>query len=572
MNNAPPPSQEPAYKPKIENPEFFKLVEKQGIIDRDFINDLLEEFDHNALDVLATMIQSGIASKQQLCQLWCNSIGIAHVDLEKTIFQEEIVNKIPERIARMYYAIPVYQMGNTITIATATPDSKEIEAILKDVAGEPVSLVFALPQDIEASIEKEYTGNSAVFEFFNKLAASRLLKYHKEITSRTIESAGGAAILNQLHIAVILYAVTKSASEIHISTDHQKASLDFLIPFREKIHFDADKSVYDILLTRLKALAGIPPEDNGRLVHGRIKVPTPSKKIDVKFEIRAGAAGPGAVLKLTSTRPFRKAIKLENLFLGHHILNKLTARLENSKGHILIAGPPRSGKSTLAYAMLGERAKHFKKNMSIEHAIKFLLPGTDQTFVNPEAGVATFDLLEHGLKQKSDTIYIQHIEAPGIPARVSEAVQSGHFVISGIKADNTIDALEKIILLGGGASLTAIVSQQLVARLCDICKSEYPLKAEHVRSLFKTEENARVFAWSPTGCPYCSQTGFSGLIGIHELLLIDSTTKKMIMEKAAPDKILTSIKPENLYTMHYDGIKKVLRGLTTLDEINRLSF
>ena len=557
-------------KPRIKNPEFFRLVESEGIIDRAFINDLLEEFEDNALDVLATMIQSGIAPKRKLCQLWCDSIGIAHVDLEKTLFQNEVVQKVPERIARMYYAIPVYQMGDTITVATPTPDNRDVEKILKEVTGGPVSLVFALPQDIETSIEKEYTGSSAVYEFFSKLSSSRLLVSQKALTTRSMEAYGGDAALNQLHIAIILYGVTKSASEIRLTPGPEKARIDLLIPYGDKIEIPVEKNIYEALADRLKVLAGVDPSATG-IRYGRIQIPTPGKKFDLKFESRPDEHGPAIILKLSTARPLRSISSLNRLYLSKRVLSGIAGRLNAPKGHILIAAPPKSGKSTLAYALLKERANQHKKNVTIEQAAKYLIPGIDQLQVNPDAGVLAVDLLASVLQQKTDTLYIQHVDTPGILENIAAAADSGPFFLSGLTADNTLDALEKLIRLEQPPSLSAIIAQQRVSRLCDICKVKYPLKPDHVQSIFVTDGYAgEVSAWRGNGCPYCNDSGFSGLIGIHELLLIDAPIQKMITGKMPIHEIRKAVNPENFYSMHYDGIKKVLRGLTTFDEIHRL--
>ncbi len=570
IQNSSASTDELAERPKIENPEFFNLLESRGIIDRGFINDLLDEFDNNALDVLSTLIQSGIDSKVSLCQLWCDSIGIAHVDLQRSLFQPDVVRKVPERIARLYYAIPVYQMGDTVTVATATPENKKIAKILEDITGGPVSLVFALPQDIEASIEKEYAACSSVFEFFKKLSAADLLRTQTEITTRVLTQAGGNDALNQFHIAVILYGVTRSASEIAISSGKIKARVDIKVPRGENLYLNLEKSIYDHLVTRLSSLAGVAQNATASR-YGHILIPTPGKKIDLVMESHPEENGPRIILRMTREKSFFKIPPvLDSLYLSHHITRAIKKDLRRTKGHILICGPAKSGKSTLAYAMLGERAGFFRKNMSMEQGIKFFLSGIDQYQVSPQAGGTTMNLLESGLHQKYETLYVQNVAEPEIPATISNAVLSGQFIIAGIGAENTGDALEKIIHLNGGSTLTAIISQQLVARLCDICKVKYPLQDDHVQMMFETDSNKTLHAWRGNGCPYCNDTGFSGLIGIHEILMIDNTVRKMIIDKESPKVIRNSVKSENLYTMHYDGVKKVLRGLTTFDEIHRL--
>ena len=159
-------------RPVISNPKFFTLLKARQIIPESFIDDLLAELKGNALDVLATLIQSGVGTKRMLCQLWCDSIGIAHVDLEKTLFQPHIVRKMPERFARQFFAIPVYQMGDTVTVAVPAPDNAIIKEEIQKIIDGPVNLVFALPQDIEWAIETEYISCMDIHEFFSKIKIS----------------------------------------------------------------------------------------------------------------------------------------------------------------------------------------------------------------------------------------------------------------------------------------------------------------------------------------------------------------------------------------------------------------
>ncbi len=567
----------PVAAPKIENPRFFRIIEEHNIIDRDFINDLLAEFDNNALDVLATLIQSGIASKRRLCQYWCDSIGIAHVDLEKTLFQQDVVRRVPERIARQYYAIAVYQMGTTITVATATPDNEDIRKILEEVTGGTVSLVFALPQDIETAIEKEYAGSFSVYDFFSKLSAARLLRSQKEITARNLLHTGGRDAINQLHVAVILYGVIRAASEIRITGGSGGGRIAFGIPNGRNFHIPVEASLLDKMAERLELLAGIQRKTEAHgspeARHGQIRLPTPGKKIDVKVESRAGTPRM-ILLKLTGAKPFRKTPDIDCLFISSRIHRHLIEILTKSKGHIVVAGPAKSGKSTLAYAMIRQRAARFKNCITVEDTIKFFLPGVNQYQVNHSANITATKLLdsENG-KGSGTTTYIQNIKGePGLPDAAARAVLGGRFILSGIVADTATDAFEKLTDLGAASTVTAIVCQQLAGRLCDVCKVRYTLRENHVDMLFETNASSRktVHAWHEKGCPYCNHSGFSGLIGIHDLLVIDNQQKKLIIDGAGAADVLTAARPENTCTMHYDGIKKVLRGLTTFDELSRL--
>ncbi|MGM0453333.1 MAG: GspE/PulE family protein [Thermodesulfobacteriota bacterium] len=558
--------------PKIENPKFFQLLEAKNIIDSAFIEDLLEEFDGNALDVLATLIQSGVGTKRQLCQLWCDSIGIAHVDLEKTLFQPHIVRKMPERIARYYYAIPVYQMGDTVTVATATPESPEIAAAIEQAIGGPVSLVFALPQDIEAVIESQYQTNSALYDFFNKIAAGHLLKTGQPITEKRLADAAGKEAINQLHVALALFGITQGASEIHVRPQNDAAVIEFLVNQKPLHPIALDQTLFEQLTGRLKTLAKLDLTNVYRPQYGRILMPTPGKKIDIKVETHpAGDKGEHLALKLTDRKPYKKIAGLKQLHLARRVQDELDRRQALLKGHLVLAGPARrAGKTALAYAIADSLKKAGKQIKTVETHLKFLLPGIDQNQVNTGARISAADLLDFCLKQQPDAVYIQHLEEAEITKMASQAALSGRFVLSGIAADTAADALEKLMASGGGTAISAILTQHLVARLCDHCKQQYKLPDSQVDMLFIRHDDSEVFAWRENGCAYCNYTGFSGQLGVHELMVIDNAMRKLIIDQAPIDQVRSHIPAQAHYGLRYDGMKKVLRGLTTLDEIHRL--
>ncbi len=556
--------------PKIENPRFLKSLVSKNIISADFVQDLLDEFDGNALDVLSTLVQSGVGGKRELCQLWCDSIGIAHADLEKTLFQPHVVRRIPERIARLYYAIPIYQMGEAITVATATPDNPEIAKTIEKIVGRPVSLVFALPQEIESAIEKAYQTSTALYEFFNKIAASQFFKKSIPVTSDELTAVAGEEAINQLHVALILFGVTEKASEIRIVPESEHVSIAFVIDEVVGKRIRMAKSIYGQMLLKLKAMARVDLVVSGRPLYGRILFPTPGKKIDIRFESQPTDNGETVTLGLMHPKPLKKIYNLDQLYIAHRILGQIDDRLQERKGLILFAGPPGSGKSTLAYAALNRLKRKGKRIITIEQEVKHLLTGIDQYQINPKAKFPPAEALASCLKQRPEVLFIQDIEEPSIINRASTAALSSQLVLAGIRAPNTFYALDTAIKLGIGEAITVIITQQLVPRLCDHCKQRYRLSAKQVDTLFVTDGHPDVFAWQAKGCAYCRHSGFSGRIGVHELLMINGRIRKLIIRRAPIADIHKATGPDNFISMHYDGIKKVLRGLTTFNKIETL--
>lgn len=559
-----------SQRPKIKNPEFINYLKTKQILPEDFIQDLLTEFNGNALDVLMTLIQTGYGSKQELCQIWCNSIGIAHVDLEKTLFQPNVVRKLPEWFAREYYAIPIYQMGDTTTVATATPQNKKVLKEIELRIGGRVNLVFALPQDIEWAIEQEYMTNTSLQDFLKKISASRALIANNRITKTGLKEIAGEESINQLHVAIILLGITENASEILIEPAAGDARIYFIENQQPREKFQLDLAVYQALAANLKKLAkvdGSTPEDSR---YSRILFPTPGKKYDVRFSILPIETGEKLSLKLMDRNPLPRPPQLPDLYMSKKLQGFIAGQLGDPSGFFLIAGPEPADHAAIAYAMLSKSHNGKGKYLSIEDEIKFLLKGVEQYQTNPEAKLSRRDLLESCLNQHPKMLYIQNMDDPELTDLLAGINPSDQFIIAGITAEDTFQALHKAFKLGIGELVTAIVAQQPASRLCDHCKKKYLLPEETVQALFITEGKPKVPAWQETGCAYCRHSGFSGTIALYEFMPATAALKELADSNADRLAMHQKAKEYDYENLMYDGLKKVLRGLVPLAEIERI--
>lgn len=556
--------------PKIENPLFFKLVKEKQILPEGFISDLLYELDGNALDVLATLIQSGIGTKRQLCQLWCDSTGIAHVDLEKSLFQSDVIRKMPERFARLNYAIPIYQMGDTVTVATPIPDNTSLKKQIETILNGPVNLVFALPQDIEWAIENEYHTNTALYEFFTKIKTSKVFDADNPISEKTFEEIAGKESINQLHVCLILLGITEHASEIQIEPEKDITRICFIIngDFHERLQIE--KNVYLQLLKNLKALAKISDSNDKDAQYSRILFPTPGKKFDIQFLMLHTEFGEKIFLKLMDRQALQKIPKMSEQFISVKQMRQLEHQINSLKGIMLISGPSQSDYSCLSYSIIKEiRSTHTKKIMTVEDSPAWLLKEVDQCQINPKADFTRSEALKSCLNLHPDVLYVQNIKDPDIIDDIKNAAESGTFVLAGIKADDVLDALF-LTRLRIGSAITSIINHQNVRRLCDHCKEKYQLSPQQMDNLFIFDGAPKVYAWRATGCTFCHNTGYHGHIGIIGLLIINDDIKNMISRNATPDEINSQCKKLGYQSKEYDGVKKVLQGLTSFEEITSL--
>lgn len=558
-------------RPEIRNPEFLRQLHSRGIIPQSLVRELLEELNGNALDLLTTLIQSGYGSKRKLCQIWCDSIGIAHVDLEKSLFQTEIVRKLPESSARQYYAIPIYQMGDTLTVATATPQDENTLKAIEYRVGEPVNLVFALPQDIEWAIDQQYQDRRGLHEFLEKITASRALTENTLITEQHLRQTAGNDALHQLHLALILTAIKKNASEIKISPEGQNAIASFLQGHDQSTQYLLDTPVYETVVKNLARLARLEENQEASRQYGRILFPTPGKKYDIGLSTFSAEAGRHIALTLMDTEPLARVPQLTELYMARRLQEFITGQLTAPKGLLLLAGPDPAAGAPIAYAMLNESGVKPEKCLTIENAPRFLLKGVQQYQRNPQAGPDGGALLESCLKLQPQLLFIQNIDDDDSLAEVlSRANPPDALIIAGIQAEDAFHVLSRARKLGIQDLLTAVIVHQPASRLCDHCKQEYALPRETLAQLFVDAESEHVPAWREIGCPYCSQSGFFGTIDVYEFLELTPELLQLNHKAMTRLDLHQAARQHNYESLNYDGIKKVLRGLIPLKELERI--
>ncbi len=558
-------------RPEIKNPEFLRQLHSRGIIPQSLVRELLEELNGNALDLLTTLIQSGYGSKRKLCQIWCDSIGIAHVDLEKSLFQPDIVRKLPESDARQYYAIPIYQMGDTLTVATATPQDDNILKAIENRIGEPVNLVFALPRDIEWAIAQQYQNRRGLHEFLEKITASRALTENTRITEEHLRQTAGSDAVHQLHLALILTALKKNTTEIKIAPGEQSAAATFLQGRDQSRQYLLDTPVYETVVKNLTKLARLEENQEASRQYGRILFPTPGKKYDIRFCAFTTEAGRHIELTLMDSDPLARVPQLSELYMARTLQEFIAGQLAAPKGVLLLAGPDPEARTPIAYAMLEESGIKPEKCLTIENAPRFLLKGVQQHQRNPEAGAKGGALLESCLNLQPQLLFIQNIDdEAGLAETLSRTNPSETWIIAGIQAEDAFHALSRARELGIHNLLTAVIVHQPASRLCDHCKQEYALPRETLAQLFVGAESEKVSAWRAIGCPYCAHSGFFGTIGVYEFLGL-TTGIRQLNHKAMPRLDWHEAVRQHTYeSLNYDGIKKMLRGLIPLEELARI--
>ncbi len=558
------------------NPEFWKLLIASERLSREEIEPVFRESGGDAFEGLLRLVKEYPHDKDKYCRLWGDSIGFGTVDLETTLFASDLVEKLPKAIAQKVCAIPLYEFGGTVTVACADPLDK---AGLLEVSGafrQPVSPVFAWPDDIKALIEIHYQSEDEVHDKIRHFLEMPFFRDGQAVTLEQLQqSAGDQAVVEFVH-AILLLAAKRRASDIHIEPGETKVRIRFRIDGVLKPVASVSPQVHLALVSRLKILASLDIIEKRKPQDGRLSLELPGRNLDFRFSSVPSIYGEKIVLRILGQIQKVAIPSLENLTLSLRQKKSLEKVISQPNGVFLLTGPTGSGKTTTLYAMLKELNRDGVNIMTIEDPVEYRLGGINQIQVNQAVDLDFATALRSFLRQDPDVILVGEIRDRETARIALQAALTGHLVLSTLHANSAIHAVTRLLDFGiepylVGPALIGTMGQRLVRRICDKCKESYAPPRGLLDELFEWDGSADVRFWRGKGCPACAGTGYVGRIGIHETFLLDDRIRELISRGAPHSEVQVAARGSGFVGLRWDGMKKVLRGWTTLEELDRVA-
>lgn len=559
--------------PDIENPEFVNLLRFVGILDVQEVQNLLEKFHDNALLMLIHLVNEGRAKKDELCRLWGDSIGFAYVDLEKTLFQPDIAHQIPESFARKRNLIGVYKFGESVTVAASDPANIFVQKDTEQMLGFPVSLVFAFPPDIADAIEIQYKSADTLDEFVSKIKLHPLFNESETITPDQISAIAEDESVGEFIRGLLLFGIKERASHIHIEPGERSTRIRFRINGALEDRMRLDSLIHDSLVSGLKLLADANISETHGISDGRVSLSLVNRTVEFGFSVFPTIYGEKITIQIWRELRNADIPDISALGFSKSVYSNVRELTQYPQGLFLVTGPADSGKRTTLYSILRDINRPTVNIMTIEDTVEYRLEGANQVQTDPQTGLDFPSGLRAFLRQDPDIILLGEIRDKETADMSCRAALSGIKVFTSLYARDSAEGLIRLIELGTEpslitSSLIAVMAQRLVRRLCERCREEYELTPDEIENIFVWDQRTKVFFCRKKGCLFCSHTGFSGRIGIHELLFIDHNIRRLITNRTSVSDIRENARQSGFQTIRYDGMKKVLRRLTTIEEIN----
>jgi type IV pilus assembly protein PilB len=523
--------------------------------------------------LLQAIIERKFASKEDACRIWADALGVAHVDPFASVITDEAIDKIPVEIAKKAQAIGLYVFNGVLTTAMATPDDKELLKRLAQIAQMPISPVFALPNDVDDAIVISYSSDKSLEESLNELERSRLFT-DPDLAADKIAQLAGTESLIQIVDEIIHFALRERATDIHIEPQENISRVRFRVDGMLREVLTYSRKLHRAIISRLKILCSLNISESRFPQDGRFSMPIGSLTANFRFSCIPSAYGEKAVVRVLAMTGRKTMLTLDKMMVSQTILAPFKQLIQNPTGIIFVTGPTGSGKTTTLYSALHEINKPNINISTIEDPVEIQLDGVTQTQVNAHIDLKFATILRALLRQDPDAILVGEIRDLETAKIATEAALTGHIVFATLHTNTAAQAIIRLMEIGVepymvAPSVIGVLAQRLVARICDSCKESYVPSRDTLRKYFKEEGLTDVPFYRGRGCPSCRGTGYKGRIAFHELVLITEEIRTLISEGRSAQEITRAAAKVGYKPLRYDGLKKVLLGLTTIDEIEQ---
>jgi general secretion pathway protein E len=536
------------------------LIERHLITQED-LDRALELQKERGEKIGKTLVDLGFIATRDVLAALSYQLGLPLVTIDGPPAASAETETLSPRFLRQFRILPLSRVDHTLTLAMADPLDFETLSSVRNCTGLKVNPVLAPEQEILDAIDKYY-GESAKTEMdsdADSAQASEDLEHLRDMASE--------APVIRLVNAIVAQAVEKRASDIHIEPFEKEFRVRFRVDGVLYNQESPPREMKAAMISRVKLMAKLNIAERRLPQDGRIKVKTLGREVDLRVSTLPTLYGESVVMRLLD-RSATDFYDLQKLGFDDHMLSRMEFYTSLPHGIFLVTGPTGSGKSTTLYSALKRINQSDKKIITIEDPVEYQMDGINQIHVNPQIGLTFASGLRHIVRQDPDVIMVGEIrdrETADIAIRSS---LTGHFVYSTLHTNDAPSAITRLTDMGVEnylitSSLVSVLAQRLVRVICKHCKRPDGFRI--------APDGQQVQSYRGSGCEQCFGSGYSGRVGIFELMEINDEMRRMIMKNADASDITAAARKNGMRSLREDGWLKVGLGVSTADEVMRVT-
>ena len=516
----------------------------------------------------------GFISRELLITVLTAQLGIDYCEIQSVKIDEDVVDLVSKDLVQKYKVMPIgFSEDNPNILQVAMADPLDLMAIddISIASGYQIEPLISFEDDIENVIGKHY-GSAEAME-----AAEA---YKLEMGTGTDDEEGGSEEVDNSPIVLLVNqiiegGVRQRASDIHIEALESNVRVRYRIDGALKQVMTYELSILPAISARIKIIGGMDIAEKRKPQDGRITIVVDRKEFDVRVSILPTVFGEKTVMRLTSKDGLTKP--KAGLGFSEEEIEVFDGILSNPHGIILVTGPTGSGKSTTLYTSLSELNKEEVNIITVEDPVEANINGINQVQVNVKAEMTFAAALRSILRQDPDIIMIGEIR-DGETAKIAvQAAITGHLVVSTLHTNSAASTVTRIIDMGiepyvAGDALVGVIAQRLVRRLCTSCRIPRLADDDEKVILGVKDPDDDVVIYEPDGCPLCNDTGYSGRIGVYEMMPVSKALQAVIAKGATADVIEKQALEEGMSTLKMSAARHVLRGTTSMAEMKKIVY
>ncbi|MFP4162915.1 MAG: ATPase, T2SS/T4P/T4SS family [Chitinispirillaceae bacterium] len=547
----------------------------QGLITPEQLQKGLEEQKKCGLQLGKCLVKLGFLSEHKLVDVLSAQLDVQHVVLEYFNFARHLLRYVPEEMARKYKVIPLFEQEGVLTVAMADPTDLRTIDHLKFKTGKDIDPVIATEKSILDSIEKNYSaGLEEMTQILGETSAEDDLDVVQAEDEKkdSLTDEEGAQVVKLVNL-LVNQAILEGASDIHLEP------LEGYTRLRYRIDGDlVEKNPIPLQLraqitSRLKIMSGMDIAEKRKPQDGRFQIRHEGREIDLRvstYPVMTRLRGVNEKIVMRILDPQSMGVSVDQLGFLPKTQSLFEEIIEKPDGIVLVTGPTGSGKSSTLYAAL-QRIYNVTLNIvTMEDPVEFHLDGIAQGQINPRAGFGFADGMRSILRQDPDVIMIGEMRDAETCQMAIQAALTGHLVFSTLHTNDAASAYTRLLDMGLEpflitSTVIGILAQRLVRRVCSKCKEQYD---PDPKLLAKLGLRPGLKFYKGKGCKFCSNTGFKGRLGLFEFLVPDETVTRMVIQRESAEQVRHyCLKRGNFDTLRRDGLKKVLEGMTTIEQV-----
>lgn len=590
---------------RISDDIITKLLTGNNIATEQQLSSLRDQAVTASHSLQEAAIEGKLITEPDLTKLFAQYADLPYIEIDPKDIPTDTLNRIPERIARQYSAV-IFKIDDDGLVHLAMDDPDDVQAVnfIEKEIGENVKIYIAPHANILLCLDN-YRGDVG--------------EELKEVIDIQREDDGNAQQVSEADIAenspiaqtvnlLLEYAIRSQASDVHIEPREDFVQIRYRIDGVLQEVNRLPRNVLNALISRIKILANLKIDEHRVPQDGRFKIKVAGKQYALRVSTLPIADGEKVVMRILDES--NQAVTLQDLGYWGHSLEIISTAITEPDGMILITGPTGSGKSTSLFSVLTMLNKPNVNISTVEDPVEYKIKGVNQTQTNPKAGMTFANGLRALLRQDPNIIMVGEIRDSETADLGVQAALTGHLVFSTLHTNNAATCLPRLLDMGIepfliASTVKAVVGQRLVRRLCMTCRQQYQPQQTEIEEIVKmfnlrqgqtfayvhaldsaavqqgvggstpqgTSDTTVTSLWraNPEGCDECNHTGYKGRIGIYEVLAVSVPVQRMIMASATSTQIQDQGISEGMVTMQSDGLVKMLRGNTTLEEVMRVT-